>query len=491
MTTPQDPDNPWGNQPGGQPGQPYGGQPQPGGDPQGGQPQYGQPQYGQPQYGQPQYGQPGPQYGQPQQGYDQGYPPPYGQQDAVAPAPPPAGKGRKRGLVIGLVIALVVAAGAVGSYFAFFQQSSVAAGSSSPTEAVRKLATSLEGDDVAGAVSTLAPSESRPLTDTFDEFIAEYKRLGVLTEDADPEMFSGISVTTENLRFDEQGEERINDRVTVTELTGGTITFEADYSEVPLAPEFKDQIVENTPFGEDSHTVDIAEDLDEPLRLAAVQENGEWYPSLFYTLADYAVQDLDLEWSSRSIPAKGADSVDAAVKDTVNAALSGDLERVIELLPPDQLAVVHDAGPLLLEQAAGFEGLPGAEVTDLQTETSEVTGGTRATITSISVSVQGSTITVAKSGDCYEMQARGRSQRLCADDIARQAAADSPDMPPAAAEMVSNVTEGFMKQGLGVVTTEVDGKHYVSPLDTANDLVITAMRSMQPEDLKAMLAGDY
>lgn len=478
MTTPQGPGDPWANQPGGYPGQPGYGQPGP---------QYGQPQYGQPQYGQPQYGQQGyPQqpYGQPGQYQD-------GQQGGFAAAPPPPRNNRKRGLIIGLVIALVVAAGGVASYFAFFQQSSVAAGASSPTEAVRKLATSFEGSDLAGALSTLAPSESGLLTDPLDEAVSEYKRLGVLTQDADPKNLSGFSITAKNLRFDQQGEERVNDRVAITTLTGGQLTVKGNPSELPLTPEFRDKILAGTSSG-DTTTVDLAEDVDEPVRIAAVQEDGEWYPSLFYTIADKILQDENLEWPAQSIPAQGAGSPDEAIKGVVNSALSGDLEGVIKLLPPDEMAALHDAGPLLLEEAGDFEGVPGAEVTDLQTETSEVAGGTRATITSVTVRAQGNTFSVAKSGNCYEVQAQGQSQRLCADQLAQLAAGDEgASLPPAAAQTISNLVGGVMKQGLGVVTTEVDGKHYVSPVRTLTELGLTVVRSMQPEDMKAMLEGGF
>lgn len=493
VTTPQGPGDPWANQSGGYPGQQgpgpygqpgqYGGQPQPGAYPPGGQPPYGQPQQGYPPQG---YGQPG----HTQQPYGQPGPYQTGQHGGFV-SPPPAGNGRKRGLIIGLVVALVVAGGAVGSYFAFFQQSNVAAGASSPTDAVRKLATSLEGGDLAGALTTLAPSESQLLTDPLDEVVSEYKRLGVFTEDADPEQLSGLSVTTKNLRFDEQSQERINDRVTITKLTSGTITIKGNAAELPLTPEFKDKITAGS-TGEDTETIDIAEDFEDPIRLAAVEENGEWYPSLFYTIADNVLQDEGLEWPSQSIAADGAGSSDDAVKGVVNAALGGDLKGLITLLPPDEMAVLHDLGPLLVQEADDFEGAPGAEVTDLQTESKEVAGGTRATITSLTLSIEGRTLTVAKSGDCYEMQAQGKSERLCADRLTQLAAGqDAAGMPPAVAATVSNLVDGVMKQGVAVVTTEVDGKHYVSPVRTLTELGMTIVRSMQPEDFKALVLDDF
>jgi hypothetical protein len=127
MTQYPPPDNPYGQQPQGQPGY---GQQQP----------YGQPQsYGQQQpYGQQQQ----PPYGQPQQPYGQqpnqpqspgGYPPPadagYGQQPYGYPAPP---KSNKTPLIVAIVAVVLIGLG-VGGYFLFKGGSG---GSGSPTAAV-------------------------------------------------------------------------------------------------------------------------------------------------------------------------------------------------------------------------------------------------------------------------------------------------------------------------------------------------------------------
>lgn len=66
----------------------------------------------------------------------------------------------------------------------------------------------------------------------------------------------------------------------------------------------------------------------------------------------------------------------------VKAITKTDVARVIELLPPDEMSVMHDVGPALVEAAGSAEGMP-AELVNLETTTSEVRGGTRATLTKL------------------------------------------------------------------------------------------------------------
>ncbi|WP_083666450.1 hypothetical protein [Saccharomonospora sp. CUA-673] len=367
----------------------------------------------------------------------------------------------------------------------------MAAGASSPTDAVRTLATSLEDADVAGAMSGLAPSEAALLTDPLEDLVGEYQRLGVFRDDASADDLRGISLTAENLQFDESAEERVNDRVVITKLTGGTLTFTGNADELPLAPEYKDELVGSGNTVE-THTVDIAEETDEPIRIAAVQEDGEWYPSLFYTAADAILQQEGAAWPEESVQPQGAGSPEDVVRETVDAAVAGDLERVLALLPPGEMSVLHDAGPLLLEQASDFPGAPGAELTDLQTETSDVEGGTRVTVTAVTVSVDGQTFTVRQDGDCYEAEAQGRTERMCGEDLVGMMASEFRGaMPRQAAEMMGNLAGGVMEQGIGVVTVEVDGEHYLSPVRTVTELGLTVLRSLSREDFEAMTQGGF
>jgi len=468
VTTPDQPGGQWPQQPGQWP---------PGQQPQGGYPQ-GTPQYGYPQQPTPPQGYPppGPE-GYPQTQYygQPGYPP-----------PAPAGKS-KRGLVIGLVIALVVlAGGGVGTWFALSGDDS---GAATPTEAVMNLANSVGNGDVVGLLSSLSPAEASLFTDPVTDVTNELKRLKILDESADPKALSGLQITTANLTFDEAAAEQVNDHVTITKLTGGTITITSDPAKLPLGGDLKDQVPSAKP---DVETIDIAEevrDSGEPVRLATVKVDGEWYPSLLYTIADYALKDAGQKWPSTSIPAAGAASANDAVKQLVQAALDADVRRVIELLPPDEMAVLHDAGPAILD-ALGDEAEPsGAKILDLQTQTSEVRGGTRATVTSVRIQApSGAEFSVRKDGDCYAVEGGGENQRLCAEDLSDQIESQTGELlPSAVVDVLDNLGSGILAQGVGVITTEVDGKHYVSPVRTFVEQGLTILRSLKPEDITALL----
>ncbi|EHR51034.1 hypothetical protein SacmaDRAFT_2794 [Saccharomonospora marina XMU15] len=414
-------------------------------------------------------------------------------QPAGYPAPPGQGKSR-RGLVITLVVLLVLAVGGGATWFALSRGDSVAAGAASPNEAATNLANALGNGDIVGLLGTLAPAEASLLVDATRQSAQEYQRLGVLAEDLDLENFQGIEIKTENLRFAEP--ERINDHLAIAKLTGGRITVDIDPSRMPIAQEFLDAIAAQSGSGlsreAEHHTLDIAQLVREegqPLRIATVQHDGGWYPSLLYTVADLGLLAEGESWPQESIPHRGADSANAAVQQLVQAALDADLTRVIELLPPDEMAVLHDVGPVLVSAAADEAEPTGVEVTDLRTETRDVDGGTRATITSVELRVPGEgTASITKNGDCYQLQSPGFSEEFCGEQVGAMIAteADEP-MPPALEEALTNLVGGLFEQGLGVVTTEVDGKHYVSPLRTFHELGMSFLRSMQPQDLKAMI----
>src|SRR5690606_12533226 len=118
----------------------------------------------------------------------------------------------------------------------------IASGAATPTEAARNLATALSGNDVVGMVGALAPAEAKLLTEPIGQTTDELKRLGILKPDANPEALTGMQVKAENLTFDEAGAEQVNDHLTITKLTGGTITVTADPSKLPLSDKLMEQM---------------------------------------------------------------------------------------------------------------------------------------------------------------------------------------------------------------------------------------------------------
>jgi hypothetical protein len=468
VTTPEQP-GPWGPQQG-----------QPGGQPWGQQPGQG---WQQPQ---PWQQQPYP----PQQGFG-GEPPQQGFAGQPMYGGEPPRKGGKRGLIVGLVIALVVAIGGGTTWFLLAQQTS--AGASSPTDAALKLTDSFANGDLVGVLDSLAPAEATLLTDPIQDATGELKRLKVLDQSADPKSITGVQVKSENLKFDEAAAEQVNDHVTITKLTAGKITISSDLGKLPLAKEFVDQALggELPADRPSTDTIDIAEEVQrsgEPVRIATVKVDGQWYPSLLYTVADYALKDGKKNWPATPIAANGAASPNDAVKEMTQAALDADLQRVIELLPPDEMGVMHDAGQAILDEAKGELPASGAKLLDLQTQASDVTGGQRVTLTSLRLQgSDGKEYSVTKDGDCYSVAANGKNQKFCADDLVQQIEnqADS-SMPKQLRDVLQHLTTGILGQGIGVVTTQHDGKYYVSPLRTLTEQGMTVLRSLQPGDLTTL-----
>jgi len=459
---------------------PYQGQPQGyGQQPQGGYPQQGQPQGGHPQSGG--FQQPAQQGGYPQQQYGGGF---------GYPLPPeqPARKGR-RGLVIGVVAAVFAVAAGAGVTVWALNRGEAQAGAESPTAAATSLVNAIGQGDVAGLLTGLAPAERDLMTTLNSETTKELQRLEVYKSDVDPNKVQGFELTSENLQFDEAGAERVNDHLTITKLVGGKITVSSDASQLPLTKEFIDAAFpEGLPGGKETETLDVAEvvakeNRGEPIRIATVQVDGEWYPSLFYTIADYALAEEEMSWPKQSIAANGGSSPEDAVRGLAEAGLAGNLTRAIELLPPDEMAVLHDVGPAIVEGAGNTES--GVRLVDLSTETQAVEGATKVLLKEVVLENEdGERLRVSKDGECYAVEAEDESDQACADDLATRIGGKR--MAPEAKQALTNLVKGMMAN-TGVVTTEVDGKWYVSPLRSLTDVQVTALKSLQPEDIKALL----
>jgi len=479
---PNDPNQPGSGQFPAQPGYPQQGYPQ-------GYPQQGYPQSGpQPTQQYPGY-QTGPQPTQQYPGYQAGPQQPglgYGQQPnygGLGTPPPP--KKRGKGPIIGAVAAvLVVAVGVATTIFVLNRSSQDDAGKANPTDAATNLVNSLSKGDVLGVLESLTPAESSLLVDFNAKSTDRLKELKVYKDDADPNKMHGASIEAKNLKYDEKNAEKVNDHLTITKLVGGTVSLHADVNELPFTEEFMDAAfpdgVNSKPTDEQIDVAKVVRETGQPIRIATVNVDGKWYPSLFYTIADYALQDAHKQWPSQSIANNGADDAEGAVKEMVQAAINADAERVIELLPPDEMGALHDAGPALLEEM-GTQRPSGVEVTQLDTEVTDAeSGGQKVMLSEIQVNADGQTYHVKKDGYCYTAEGEGQSERLCAGDLATEMGKSS--MSPDLKQALTNLASGLMKN-TGVVATEVDGKWYVSPLRTYTELGLSAISDLTPEDV--------
>ncbi|WP_424185920.1 flagellar basal body protein FliL [Actinokineospora sp. G85] len=435
--------------------------------------------------------------GFPQQQYQgqQQYPGhgPTGQWDQGGyPLPPAQPGGRKRkGLVIGVVAAVFAVAAGAGVTVWALNRGEAQAGSDSPTAAATGLVDALTKGDIAGLLTELAPAERDLMTTLNSETTKELQRLEVYRSDVDPNKISGMELTTENLVFDEAGAERVNDHLTITKLTSGKITLTSDAARLPFTQDFLDiAFPDGVPGGKETETIDIAEEVaksngGKPVRIATVQVDGEWYPSLLYTIADYALAEEKRDWPTTPLAKVGGSDPEGAVRGLVEAGLRGDLAGAIGHLPPDEMGVLYDVGPAIIEEV-GDDAASGVTLLDLSTETQDVDNATKVLLKEVTLrdDDSGERLRVTKDGECYAVEVEGDKEQMCADDLATELGGTG--MSPDAERAVTNLVKGMMAN-TGVVTTQVDGKWYVSPLRSLTDIEVTALKSLQPEDIKALI----
>jgi hypothetical protein len=503
MTTPSDPPNPgdqhqppgWApqyydpNQPQWQ--QPPAGQPQwqppPAGQRQWQQPPAGQPQWQQPPAGQPQW-QPPP-AGQPQWAPPGAQQPPWAGQQPPVPLTPPARKGRGR-LVAGAAAAIVVIGGGVATYAAV-SSSSDAGGAADPTSAVKGFVGDLNSSDLIGILDDLPPGERDAISKPVKHSLESLKRNGVLRSDADLSEVGGVAVKATGITY-AKDTIAVNDRVRIVQLTGGRITLNADLAKSPFSQAFLDAIEPNgTSGGHTSSTVDIGQvvrDSGKPIRIAAQKSGDKWYPSLLYTIADNATSGSGLAAPSAAdrVPAVGAESADEAVRSFVDALLQGDLRRGLELLSPDELAVVHDYGKLILDRAR--YGAPDVQVKDLQFTDKAASDGTRVTVKSIDLVLpDGGEFKAVLDGSCTVVTAQGQTKRLCSSDLLQQIGGTGrPDLTPAQKTAVSDLMNG-LTDASGLDTTRVDGRWYLNPVRSLFDIENALLSGLKGDDFKQLL----
>ena len=214
-----------------------------------------------------------------------------------------------------------------------------------------------------------------------------------------------------------------------------------------------------------------------------MQRGGAWYVSLFYSIADNATHQAGLPnpTAADRIAAVGSPSPEAAVDAFVKKATAGEVEGAIALTAPDEMGVLHDYGKLLVDKiyssdvTSGLSDL-GFTVTDAGWTVSDVTGGKKVSLASLTVSAQGQTATITR--DAAAGIADRRSGWSDADPRpVHHRGLHHPGRPAARTwtrTMVDIIKREFQQIiGLGIVTVQVDGQWYVSPVRSLSDIGVS------------------
>ena len=142
----------------------------------------------------------------------------------------------------------------------------------------------------------------------------------------------------------------------------------------------------------------------EPIRVATVKRGDQWYVSLFYTIADNATHAPACRTRPPPTDRRGGQCLAGGGRQPGvhrTASSAGDLEGVIAVLPPDEMGVLHDYGKLLIDQAGRQRAVVGdadlgVTISDVTWDVSDVTGGKKVSIESMTVTADGQTVTITR-----------------------------------------------------------------------------------------------
>ena len=367
-------------------------------------------------------------------------------------------------------------------------------GATTPEGAVEKFFDALGDEDLVGVLEVLDPGERDVLVPFVRRLASELDRLGL--SDVDPDSVGGIDLEIDGLQVAAQ---ELGPGVAEVAVNGGVISFATEPDSVPVGDVLRDIVEANG--GE----IDVAQEQDQEsfgpddgVFLVTTESGGRWHLNLGFTIAEYARRDAGLELPDLDggVAPQGAASPEEAVRELVDAATALDLERMISLLPPDEMHALQVYAPLFLEEAQEdaddfrYEEDFDVTVDSLELDTTSIDGGTRVIPTAGSMTLHGEDgdSTIAYAVGCVEVSGAAAEEfeddfgagQVCTEDFEPTGSGLSEE-DRADLEALGALFEGFEP---GVVVVERGGEWFVDPLRTVGDLGFQVFDGIEREDLE-------
>jgi hypothetical protein len=261
----------------------------------------------------------------------------------------------------------------------------------------------------------------------------------------------------------------------------GTLVSQTTGAELPVGESVRN-LLTNTSDG-NSGMQDFENAVDElqgifdreDVFVVAIEEDGGWHVSTWYTIAEYIrrAQDQPLPtFGGTVVPPVGAASPDEAVQGFIQAALGGDLQGALQLALPGESRVLYDYGPLFLDEA----------------RQSTVDAPRNLTINSLDLvdSGEGDTRTVSLRGYDYTYSDSYGTQRQAFDgdcytfeyDLVDEAPDESRSCRADALAEGTLPVEWDMSVGADYVVVQQDGRWYISPVRSVATTVLNGARGV-------------
>lgn len=388
----------------------------------------------------------------------------------------------RRGLLTGLGgVAAVGVLGAVG-YLVLDHLSGPGGGADSPEAAVLELSAAADAEDAVTALSLLPPREVGPLVGLYEDVEAKATSTGVARGD---EPLAGFDVRLDDVAVQV---ERLGDDVAAVTVTSGTVSWAVDPDQMQGALRIGSAGDARGSTEGSADLVEVSREATdgEPLRIMTVQDDGAWYVSPTYTLLEAwrVDQGLPAPDFSRELDLEGtgAESAAAAVEQAAQAVAVYDVDALLDLLSPDEAAALyqyrdaittalHRDGALADLQSEGQLMIDSVDVV----EGDEVDGRVPVTVRSASGVLTDHYDYVSWSLDrnCLSWVEDGDADGACLEEVLSEEGID-----PALAGRFESLT---------LLTQEIDGRWYLSPLATLVTEARDAVAGMDADAVAAVL----
>lgn len=393
-----------------------------------------------------------------------------------------SGKGRR----VGLAAALLAVTG-MGA-FAVSTALSEPAGPQSPEEALEEFFAAVGNEDLVGMAETILPSERDALITPLLSITSELERLELFGEAIEIDSFGTLDFEVEGVLVSST---LLDPGIAAVRTDAGTIQVHGSTDDVPVMAKITEWFDEQPEEFEDA-IVDLAE---EPIRLVAVEDNGSWYLSLFYSAAEQARKDSGLglpNFGEGPVPV-GAPTPEGAVENFVNELVALNLEGMITQLDPEEMRALYDYSPLFVPDAQAevnelLDGLrsEGLEwsVTNLESHADDARGRTVVVIDGAGFQASSDEFSyeVSFADDCFSYAiddgwSEPQSETVCEGD---QPLPDSGmDLPTFDFDF-----EGITFPEPGITVVERDGQWYISSIPTALYTYVDILAAIELEQFE-------
>ena len=240
---------------------------------------------------------------------------------------------------------LVVALAGSGGYAAL-SAGTEPGGAESPEQAMELMLEAVAAGDYLAAAEYVVPTERKTLVGAGLHLADELARLELSADDLGLAAFRGFDL---NIAAVEIRRETPRNGVAHLFLESGVVTASIDGADLVFGPIVGEQVLADFFTFADG---DVTAIQPASMPIVAVEREGRWYLSLWYTVAENVRlnRNLALPDLARRPAAIGGETPEDAVLGLLDEVVRLDVRRMIGMLDPVEASALYDYSPLFLDE---------------------------------------------------------------------------------------------------------------------------------------------